>query len=135
MECSVLGKEGNEIGEGKEGDSKESAEREEEGGGGDVPEKGGDIDEEEKEEEEFHLDGVGEKEKDFGESEGDRDVCGEGRESRVVIESIVKRRRRRDLSVVMMERRDVAKMKEKEYTSMEAACEEKERKAQCVKLM
>lgn len=120
MECSVLGKEGNEIGEGKEGDSKESAEREEEGGGGDVPEKGGDIDEEEKEEEEFHLDGVGEKEKDFGESEGDRDVCGEGRESRVVIESIVKRRRRRDLSVVMMERRDVAKMKEKEYTSMEA---------------
>lgn len=135
MECSVLGKEGNEIGEGKEGDSKESAEREEEGGGGDVPEKGGDIDEEEKEEEEFHLDGVGEKEKDFGESEGDRDVCGEGRESRVVIESIVKRRRRRDLSVVMMERRDVAKMKEKEYTSMEAACEEEKRKAQCVKLM
>ena len=62
-------------------------------------------------------------------------MCGEGRESRVVIESIVKRRRRRDLSVVMMERRDVAKMKEKEYTSMEAACEEEERKAQCVKLM
>ena len=130
MECSVLGKEGNEIGEGKE-----SAEREEEGGGGDVPEKGGDIDEEEKEEEEFHLDGVGEKEKDFGESEGDRDVCGEGRESRVVIESIVKRRRRRDLSVVMMDRREVTKMKEKEYTSMEAACEEEKRKAQCVKLM
>lgn len=47
-------------------------------------------------------------------------MCGEGRESRVVIESIVKRRRRRDLSVVMMERREVTKMKEKEYTSMEA---------------
>ena len=120
MECSVLGKEGNEIGEGEEADGEESAEREEEGGGGDVPEKGGDIDEEEKEEEEFHLDGVGEKEKDFGESERDRDVCGEGRESRVVIESIVKRIRRRDLSVVMMERREVTKMKEKEYTSMEA---------------
>ena len=120
MECSVLGKEGNEIGEGKEGDSKESAEREEEGGGGGVPEKGDDIDEEEEEEEEFRLDGVGEKEKDFGESEGDRDVCGEGRERGVVIESIVKRRRRRDLSVVMMERREVTKMKEKEYTSMEA---------------
>ena len=120
MECSVLGKEGNEIGEGEEADGEESAEREEEGGGGDVPEKRGDIDEEEKEEEEFHLDGVGEKEKDFGESERDRDVCGEGRESRVVIEPIVKRRRRSDLSVVMMERREVTKMKEKEYTSMEA---------------
>lgn len=76
-----MGKIGNEVVEGEDGDGQECGEGGKEGRSSSIPEEGSGVDEEEKEEEDFCFDGIGENEKDFCESERKRNVGSDGEKS------------------------------------------------------